>query len=126
MELQSYTLDKREVDWYTKEVKARIKQLGLFDWETVVLLHKDKDTGNLASCSADTSARLAILALSKEWKGIKPTKSQVKLAATHEVLELLLWELCEVLRDPRKTDEEIHSARHGVIRRLERVLMKEK
>ena len=118
--METYKVTDAHLKKYEKYAESYIAKLGLFDWERYY--RKETHNGAMASCGADLEGRLAILMVADQWDGIPVTDKELKNAAKHEVFELLLWELCNVLRKPGVTDEEVHSVRHAVIRRLEQVI----
>lgn len=119
--MKTYQLGDKKLNDYTDYCNEYLDLFGLREWEVICMSQKMDD---LAACSADRDGRLALLLLANEWKAIKPDESGLRDAALHEVLELLLWDLCAILKDPRTSDEEINATRHSVIRRLEYVLKK--
>lgn len=115
-----YEMNATHLAKYKKYAEEYVKKLGLYQWERSYIF-KDFD-GAQAACGCNRDGRLAILTLATEWAEDKPTDVALKAAAKHEVLELLLWDMCELHKDPRTTDTEINAVRHEVIRRLETII----
>ena len=118
---KEYKLNNTHLNKFKKFSEKYIKDFGLVDWERFYTFTDDMHEA-MAACAADLDGRLAMMILSQKWKLIEPTDYELKQAALHEVLELLLWELCTVVKQPHATDENINSVRHAVIRRIEEVL----
>jgi len=117
--MKTYQLGEKKLNDYTEYCEEYIDVFGLREWEVLCM---SQEMDSLAACSGDRDGRMAILLLAKEWKAVKPDEAGLRDAALHEVLELLLWDLCALLKDPRTSEEEINAVRHAVIRRLEYVL----
>ena len=88
---------------------------GLNSWE----LHVDQDEEENADYRAYTTAwtpdRLAVIAIASEWD-IEPTDFWLARMALHEVLELLLWEVGDLIADSKKLQKD--RAFHIVIQTL--------
>jgi hypothetical protein len=91
----------------------------LYDWE-VFIEHKP-DESTRASCYSDYCNKTSTINLSSEWD-CEPQKDEVRKCAFHEVVELLIAPLRAVANARWVTYDEMMTANHDIVRRLENVL----
>jgi hypothetical protein len=113
-----YTLTSKHLKVYSDEAMRLAKVFGLTDWEIAFRLMEAKGEF-LACCAADNSGRVAVLGLATEWIDDKPTIIKLKDAAMHEVYELLLWDVTQLITERYLKEDDINKTRHALIRRLE-------
>jgi hypothetical protein len=113
-----YTLTGKHLKVYSNEAMRLVKVFGLTDWEIAFEL-VEASGQFLACCTADCSGRVCVLGLATEWENENPTIKELKEAARHEVYELLVWDLCQLVRERYLKEDEIDKTRHALIRRLE-------
>jgi len=111
---------------FKAEVRKWLKVFGLTDWEVTVIHGIDNDTDG-ANCSGDIMSRQATIRLAIDFTEKGPIIDEdIKLAAFHEVCELLLQPLC-LLAESRfgVLQESLESERHAVIMRLQHAFRKD-
>ena len=115
--MKTYKLTQANLKTFTLSARKYLKLYGLTNWE----VHMDfvEMDDSLACCSGDAAGRMAVLGIAPEWIGVEPTKKALDHAALHEVLELLLWDLSNMISDRNIKQETVDTVRHSVIRRLE-------
>ena len=114
---------KKQFDLYKKTAKNWIKKFELSSWE-ITFIHMNNDMEALATCQADPSGRSCLLTFTRYiGKNEGLTNDRIKQAGFHEVCELLLAPLAITCQDAKSREEEIDSIRHGIIRRLEYVIL---
>lgn len=122
MPTKTYKTTKKHFELFQKEASRWIDFLGMFEWR-IEFLH---DPNNLANecfgwCQGDLDNMAATIALGQE--SYEPIEPEFVIAtARHEVLELLLWPIYEISNRRYTTIENVHQARHNIIRRLESAL----
>ncbi|UCD87146.1 MAG: hypothetical protein JSV01_05120, partial [Desulfobacterales bacterium] len=116
-----YKTSKRHFTLFCNEVRKFIDIFGLAGWE-VYFEHKQYLSTEQAVCITDQQGRTCTIALSTQWIGLKPTDSEVRKAAFHEVCELLLSRLNTFAKDRFVRESQIDEESHNIIRILERVL----
>lgn len=111
----------KDFEFFKEQCELWIDFWGLREWRVTYVHDDDPDaeTENASGwCMADMANMTAQIALRKTWP-YKPDKSEIKLTAFHEVLELLIWPLFDVAVSRDFNMEKCNSARHNIIRRLE-------
>ena len=112
---------KKHFKLFEKECRKWLGKLGLKDW-CVRILHDDLGSEEiLAQCLWKTEQRIANLLLNKVVATSKGV-CEIKRAALHECLELLLCGCTDAMRKAI-TDGIVDRETHKVIRTLENVLM---
>ena len=106
---------------FKRECRKWIRIFGLYGWE-VYYFHEDDGAGRRAWASYKAIGRICIMCLNRNWKTVKPTKRLVRLAAFHEVCELLLARVNTEAKYRFASEEVVDEASHEVIRVLEKVL----
>jgi hypothetical protein len=97
-------------------------RLGLQGWR-VHPSSKPATAGAMASVTCDHKARLASVRLGKDFGGEAVTPESLEGTALHELLHVLLYELCNQVEIGLE-GEALDSAEHRVIHVLERLLLK--
>ena len=119
-------LTEKHFKYFTKCASFYQRKLGLSDWSVAYHFEteeelKDEDCNNttyLAYTNWNSKSRAASITLSSDWKGVKVTGTLIRTVAYHEMLELLMVEIYELL-DPTYSDAVSCSAVHKIIRALE-------
>jgi hypothetical protein len=109
---------------FRKEVERWIDAFGLGDWRVDVSITKrdeNDDPNAVAYCTYLYEGRAAMIGL---FDDCVDDDDAVMKAAFHEVCELLLAEMSYHAYNRSFNEDVFISARHGVIRRLERILLK--
>ena len=112
---------KKHFEIFKIETKKWIQNFGLTDWN--VYYSHDKLNGLKAQCKYNLVGRVATLLLSTEYTDDNiecNLRQDIKIAAFHEVCELLLGPL-ESMVDQRYAlgADDVEEERHRIIRRLE-------
>ena len=111
---------KEDFELFKKECKKWIDFYGLKDWY-VVFKHENIEglyEGATAAYFYDREARVIRIELNKTINVTQDKRANLKIAAFHEVTELLLLRLIDFAREgvvSKQVDEEIHV----IVRRLE-------
>jgi hypothetical protein len=112
---------KKHFRVFKSECAYWIRTFGLIDWE-VYYFHENNSDNDRAWLTQKVVGRVCGLFLGKNWGSIKPTKRLVRLAAFHEVCELLLTRLDIEAKFRFALEDNVNEARHAVIRVLEKVI----
>lgn len=129
MEEKVWGITKRHLRYFEIRVRHWQARFGLYDWRIVV--EKDdlgKDSGTGGAAFADVEARLAQIYLNI-YQSLPPTKEHLDLVAFHEICEILVEPLRNMVRklipesQKRIANERIADVVHVVIRRLEHVIL---
>ncbi len=97
-------------------------RLGLQGWR-VHLQSKPSPAGTMANVESHHKARLANVKLGTDFGGTPVTAESLEGTALHELLHVLLYELCNQVEIGLE-GEALDSAEHRVIHVLERLLLK--
>lgn len=120
-------LKEHDFQVFKDEADFWIKEFGLFDWSITYAFEELEDC--YAECRINWQGKCAELALHK-WPHKERSKQDIRKSAFHEVCELLLTDLeYHTVNDaiPQEERERLtEMARHGVIRRLENSIFKQK
>ena len=110
---------KKHFKIFKEEAEKWIANFGLLDWDAQVEHGNVQNDMNAAECQYNTSAREAVIRLSKDFTISNHfTDKDVQEAAFHEVAELLLANLSSLAERRYVTQTELEAARHSVIARL--------
>lgn len=105
---------QKQFKLFRKEAKGWVDTLGLKEYE-VHYAHEELEE-SLAQCGTNEQARLAKIYLNKDWSGEVPLNDhEVKKAAFHEVLELLLSRIRGFADQKNGTPEVIDGEVHRLI-----------
>jgi hypothetical protein len=118
---QEYELTKEDYEKFKNEFMYWIDTYGLKGWEIHFLFDEDKENDYRAMVSRDLEGRLAIVSLTKKWKGCQPIDYNVRKCAYHEAGELLLSKINDLCRSRTVMAEQITEEIHNIIRTLESV-----
>ncbi len=108
---------------FRRECRRWLRFFGLTDWQ-VYYEHREADTDDRAWCETKLSARTATIGLNAVWDcepddyGIDANE-EMRKAAFHEVVELLLSPLYSEALYRFTTGDALVEADHGIVRRLE-------
>jgi hypothetical protein len=112
---------KKHFKLFKRECRKWIRTFGLHGWE-VYYFHEEDGDNHRAWASYKAVGRVCSLCLGTTWETIKPTKRHIRLAAFHEVCELLLARLSTEAKYRFASEEVVDEASHEVIRILEKVI----
>lgn len=113
---------KADFDLFQKYCNEAIEKLGLVEWS----VHYDHD--KLDDAYARTYWHLeggvATIVFAKQWEKLRPkTDDAIRRVALHEVLHLVMAPLTGAARERYTTQDQIDTAEHLIIRRLENVCL---
>jgi hypothetical protein len=98
------------------------KHLGLTDWSIYFLFRQLR--GAYASCTFNTEGMTATLTLNSKYHPDFPIdEDEARRSALHEVLELLLAPMWDMMLEREFIKRDGEQARHAIIRRLENFLI---
>lgn len=112
--MAEYRIRKKHFEVFKAEVEKWVDLFGLQEWELTISSKKLSDS--LAQCNYNTEARCATISIAIIWDR-KITNYEIKDAAQHEVLELLLAEL-STFYNVAYPDHLIDITRHSVIQKI--------
>lgn len=118
---EMYKTTKKDFEEFKKECEYWIEYFYLRDWE-VIYQHVKIDSR--AEIRYSMASRITNLKLAIEWSDA-PYKNEIKKVAFHEVCELLLAPLTDIVQNSAAMDINDRMV-HMVIRRLENTIFKEK
>ena len=121
---KSYKLENKHFDKFKEYFDFWVAEFGLNGWEVAYFFRKteDGDEDARASVHWDPDSRIVVCCLNKEWVGSEPTNKNLARCAYHEVVELLLGRLNELLRYKAAiADSTITEEIHRLIRIFENV-----
>ena len=116
-----FRTEARDFILYKKEVRRRIKELGLLEYR-VSFQHKDD---NLGDEEVPTRAYVylrypyATFGLSVDWQDDPVSDARIRYCAAHEVRHLLLNQLVALAKSRYATEKEIDDAEEATIHRLD-------
>lgn len=112
-----YTTTPRDFSQFKQEVKRMLDVLGLMDW-SVTLSHAAVDAPVNAQIQCNHPGRIAQITLNTT---VAAENFDPQRCARHEVFELLLAPLVHAAESRVAYPDEIETATHTIIRRLEHV-----
>ena len=114
---------KKHFKTFTEEARYWVGVFGLVDWD--IDFYHSEGNDELACCGAEPEGRCARIDLNTNWpEGIEITDRSLKMAAFHEVCELLFYPLCSLAKDRYISEVAIETEKHAIIRTLENVLFR--
>ena len=111
---------KKDFKLFKEEVRKWLIPFVLRDWE-IYFLHKTVE-GAVAGMGHVEDAKTATFFLSEDWECHEITPYEIKKAAFHEVMELFLVPLKDLVEKRYIIESEIPPATHGIIHVLENLL----
>ena len=113
---------KRHFKLFCDEFRRQCQKLGLQEWR-LDFVHEDCGD-SYSSMNPGYLDRVVTVCLHTEWSETITMLSddEIRKTALHEVIELLVIDLWILAKARFATDDEIHAARHTLVRRLEKVL----
>lgn len=120
---KSYKTTEEDFELFKSECQKWIDFFGLKSWE---VFHSHQNLNdNAAWCLFnDLKERLVRIGLAVNWDDTEPTKHAVRLAAFHEVCEVLIFRLFDLAISRYSTEDQLLEARHELIRTLENCVFK--
>lgn len=122
-EEQEFETTENDFKIFKEEAKWWIDYFGMKDWyfefEWKTLPQKCRSMFRY-----DVEGKVASVLLNKDWRKDRVTEYRVRLAAYHEIVELMLGELRVMIEDREFNREKMTAAIHSVVRRLENTLFK--
>lgn len=121
---------KKETDWFglfQKEAGYWLSYFGLLDWQ-VVFYHEELSDGGFAETRMHYVGKCAAIVLSNNSEPDTYTEERVKLAAFHEVCELMLGSLYGVMEQhiaAARDYDAVARGGHDIIRRLENTVYRD-
>jgi len=110
---------------FKKACQKWVAEFGLTDWR-IIYEHSDElDDDAAALCAAQPIDRVACIMLSTNWDTEEPTEQMVRLAAFHEVTELLTMGLYEKAMSRSIVEQDVMAENHILIRRLENFMLRQ-
>jgi hypothetical protein len=115
-----YKVTKKQYKYFKEVFCDMAEALGLREYK--LLFKFEAVEGGYGSCFGSIDGRYAIITLNNVFEEWEPTDDHIKQVAVHESLELLMWEVGELMSMRYTTEDRFESARHAVIRRLEKMI----
>jgi hypothetical protein len=124
-EPEDYILTDKQKKHFWSCLYAWQERLGLSDWR--ITRSNRQPAMKAALCQMvnwDNVQRQVSCRLASNWgKGERPTDTLIEQTAVHELLHVLLHPVLEASGTPGTAQEDIDGAEHGVINRLEKLLV---
>jgi hypothetical protein len=119
-----YILTDEQVEFFWTCLFKWQEKLGLTDWR-ITRSNKPSRKGTLCQMVLwDTQQRQVACRLNRNWGSAeKPNNLLIEQTAVHELLHVLMHPVLELSRNPGAAQEDIDGAEHGVINRLEQLLV---
>ncbi len=120
-------LNNKHLEIFRKECFRLHKKWGLTDWELHVDWSAQSCDQTYAECSANLTARTALITLWREWPDDKLEANQIteknlKQTAKHEMIHVLLAPLAEVAASRYVSEDEYNAGNHAVVMRLMKLI----
>jgi len=112
---------KRQFKLFCDEFKRQAERMGLLEWE---LRFFQEDIGtNLASFQGQYKDRVGVVRFTEIWDDpLSLSDIQIVEIAKHEAIHLLLWDVTTLGHSRFINEDEIATAEHSLVRRLEKLL----
>ena len=110
-----YPITQKQFDLFKRECVVWQKRFGMSCYE--LMFERISDLGARATILACPVDMMATVAIGAKWD-TRPTQIEIKKAAMHEMAELFLWDIREMLRDLYNEDV-VNRKIHQIIRTLE-------
>lgn len=116
---------KEQFNTFQEEALKWQKKLGLTDWK--LYFKHEVDDDRYGSCTWSVSDSIATIMFTKKWDDLRPlTDSEISKCAFHEVCHVLFAYYCAAAEARFSTQEQLDSAEHSIIRRLETLMFEGK
>lgn len=115
-----YPVSRSDFRYFRSRFLHWAKRLSLNEWEWFFYHRFDEENAAFITCNIE--GRNVSVSLSTRWRGVKPTKRQLDLAALHEACEVLTMPLQDCAKSRWITEREVDVASHSIIRRLEHLV----
>lgn len=110
---------KKDFVYFKQQCEAFLEQFGLKHWEVAYTHRLEKDHDARSTCVADPEHGMCLINLAVDWGELEPVSRRgLKKCALHEVAELMLWPIRELLRE-FYAEKVVNDKIHYVIRILE-------
>jgi len=116
----SYKTTAKHFELFKTECRKWQSEFGLMSYE--VSFEKVTDLEVRATCIANPVNQMVTIGVGARWE-TKQTNMGIKKSAFHEMLELFLWDIREMLGDIYN-DDIVNRKIHQIIRTLENVFFK--
>lgn len=114
-----YVLSDDHLKRFGRFLTRWVKRMGLGEWKIVLFGFSDEgDEDSLATVALILSGRIASVFLNRNWP-IKPTSRELERVAMHEVTEILLSGLTDMVDDRLLPPGRLEDVTHQIIRHLE-------
>lgn len=111
---------KKQYEYFKERVNHWRKELGVLDYS--VHFHWQKLDDVFAETRMNNSAHLATIVLNTSIPKEELNDEQINTTAFHEVMHLVLDDLCNEAKARYASEYDIDKAEHAVIRRLENLI----
>ena len=127
MKKKLYHASETDLQIFAEEAMKYRSYFGLLDWEIGCQIKK-LPKGHEAEVEFDFPASLARLSYAFEWDE-KPTEESIRLAAFHEICEVMFAEFIKLICESRSLSEDLYAdaiekEKHAIIHILEEVIFK--
>lgn len=112
---------KEHLDLFKKECLRLQKKWGLTGWE-LYFFRSELDEENFAQLHADPCGRVVRADLALNWPASEIIEKEIKNAAKHEMLHLIISRLDAIGRTRFVSETEADEAREEVVRILEKIV----
>lgn len=119
---------KRYLEVFKEEARFWINELGLKEWNYSFILRECR-SDNIAEVAYNNEAKNAVLSLNTRWLDGKMenvvyevTYERTRQTAFHEIFEVMLADIEDVITEDPKNVTRINTERHRIIRRMENIL----
>lgn len=122
--VKNFKTTEKDFKLFRKECEKWLNFFGLTDW-SVYYEHASHDGSGRDAYTEHTSGdKTATIGLYVDWLDLKPTDNILRQTAFHEVCEILLSEIAQMCMDRYIREQDIHTATHSIIHRLENSVFK--
>lgn len=111
-----YKTTKKDFEIFTNECEKWINKLGLSGWE---ISYQHEDYGdNRAICTTNLNSKICNFYLCVSWE-YKPSLSELKSCAEHEIIHLLLAPVINPLCSMFSYDSYIEEREHDILHKIQ-------
>ena len=116
------TTDK-DFKLFKTECQKWIDKFELNEWK-VYYKHQSLKKSVFAEINSNLHGRVTIITLEKDWpmEGIESIEDSIKEVAKHEVIHLLLVQLCSNAQTRYVNKDQVDEAEEALVRKLEKLL----
>lgn len=118
--MKPYRTSTAQFRFFTAECKRLRSRWGLNDLK--VYYQHERLKNAYANLSCDSTSRIAVIRLAKNWDDRQPTRAELRESARHELCHLLLDDLYDLARGRRAAKRQITQVAERTARRIEPLL----